>query len=168
MISAHRNRYQILAAALLFTLLLSCSAEAQTPTRLTPSAETIKAPAPPARVAFAALPFVTKLRVAYERKYQVMLRASALLRDGHDRCLTDNCRSLPAGEIIMLDSPYILSVMGRPSLRVRHGKQLFYVPAEEPNFAFSEMVAPVSPTLLGQVLSVRTKVKNAFSLTKKR
>jgi hypothetical protein len=59
-------------------------------------------------------------------------------------------------------------VMGRPSLRVRYGKQLFYVPAEEKNFAFSEITAPASPTMLGQVLSVRTKLKNAFSLTKKR
>jgi hypothetical protein len=121
-----------------------------------------------ARLTFAALPFVAKLRAAYEKKYQVMLRASALLRDGHDRCITDDCRSLPAGEIVTLDSPYILSVMGRPSLRVRHGKQLFYVPAEEKNFAFSETAAPASPTMLGQVLSVRTKFKNAFSLTKKR
>ena len=167
MIPAHRNLHQLLATALLFTFLLPFSVQAQTVARLTPSDGNAAASAH-LRVAFAALPFVAKLRAAYEKKYQVMLRTSALLRDSKDRCITDDCRSLPAGEIVTLDSPYILFVMGRPSLRVCYGKQLFYVPAEEKNFAFSEMVAPASPTLLGQVLGVRAKLKNAFRLTKKR
>lgn len=167
MIPAHRNLPQLLAAALLLPFLLPFSVNAQTVARLTPSDGNAEAPAP-LRVAFAALPFVAKLRTAYEKQYQVMLRTSALLRDSQDRCLTDDCRSLPAGEIVTLDSPYLLSVLGRPSLRVRYGKQLFYVPAEEKNFAFSEATAPASPTLLGQVLGVRTKLKKAFSLTQKR
>lgn len=119
-------------------------------------------------VPFASLPFAAKLRAAYENNYEVTLKTSALLRDSKDRCLSNDCRSLPAGEVVTLDSPYIQSVMGRPSLRVRHRKQSFYIPAEEKNFAFSEVVAPVPATFVNQVLSVPSKLMNAFSPTSNR
>lgn len=126
--------------------------------------------APVARtgVAFAARPFVDKLRTAYESHYEVTLRTSALLRDSHDRCLSADCRSLPAGEVVRLDSPYILSVMGRPSIRVRYGKQSFYIPAEEQNFAFSEVSGESSKTLVSQVLSAPAKLMGGHTLASKR
>ncbi len=131
----------------------------QPPTPAAPSLQTA--------VAFAALPFNDKLRAAYRSHYEVTLKNSALLRDSHDRCLSADCRSLPAGEIVTLDSPYILSVLGRPSLRVRHGKQSFYIPAEEQNFAFSEVRAEAPKTLVSQVLTAPTKLMNAFSAASK-
>ena len=119
-------------------------------------------------VAFTALPFIDKLRAAYENNYEVTLRTSALLRDSKDRCLTIDCRSLPAGEIVTLDSPHMLSVMGRPSIRVRYGKQSFYIPAEEKNFAFSEVSPEPSKPLISQVLTAPTKLMSAFSQAAKR
>ncbi len=127
--------------------------------------------APPAartEVAFAARPFSEKLRTAYESNYEVTLKSSALLRDSKDRCLSADCRSLPAGEVVTLASPYLLSVMGRPSIRVRHGKQSFYIPAEEQHFAFSEVSAAAPKNLVSQVLSAPTKLMGAFSLASKR
>ena len=118
-------------------------------------------------VAFAALPFNDKLRAAYNSHYEVTLKNSALLRDSHDRCLSADCRSLPAGEVVTLDSPYVLSVLGRPSLRVRHGRQSFYIPAEEQNFAFSEVRAEAPKTLVSQVLTAPTKLMSAFSAASK-
>ncbi len=125
------------------------------------------APSLQTAVSFAALPFNDKLRAAYSSHYAVTLKNSALLRDSHDRCLAADCRSLPAGEIVTLDSPYILSVLGRPSLRVRHGKQRFYIPAEEQNLAFSEVRAEAPKTLVSQVLTAPTKLMNAFSAASK-
>ena len=122
-------------------------------------------PAVQAEVAFAARPFEQKVRTAYESHYQVILKRTALLRDSHDRCLSPDCRSLPAGEVVTLDSPYLVDVMGRPTLRVRHGKQTFYVPAEEKNFEFSTDIQAPKATLIGQVLNTPIKVKKAFSLT---
>lgn len=119
-------------------------------------------------VAFAERPFTGKLRTAYENNYKVTLKTSALLRDSKDRCLSDDCRSLSAGEVVTLDSPYVLSVMGRPSIRVRHGKQSFYIPAEEHRFAFSEVSAEAPKTLVSQVLSAPTKLKSALSFASKR
>lgn len=119
-------------------------------------------------VAFAALPFTRKLRAAFENNYEVTLKTSALLRDSNDRCLSADCRSLPAGEVVTLESPHLLSVMGRPSLRVRHGRQSFYIPAEEKNFAFSEEIAEAPKTLVSQVLTAPTKLMGAFSLASKR
>ena len=126
------------------------------------------APTVRTEVAFAELPFTRKLRAAYENYYEVTLKSSALLRDSHDRCLSADCRSLPAGEVVTLESPYLLSVMGRPSIRVRHGKQSFYIPAEEKNFAFSEEIAEAPKTLVSQVLTAPTKLIGAFSLASKR
>jgi carbonic anhydrase len=125
------------------------------------------APAARKAVTFHSLAFADKLRAAFENKYEVALKTATLLRDSHDRCLSADCRSLPAGEIVTLESPHILSVLGRPSVRVRHGKQRFYVPAEEKNFAFSEVPAEPAKTLVGQMLTAPTRFKNAFSPTTK-
>jgi carbonic anhydrase len=125
-------------------------------------------PAARTEVAFAALPFVDKLRAAYESNFEVTLKTSALLRDSRDRCLSADCRSLPAGEVVALDSPHVLSVMGRPSLRVRYGKQSFYVPAEEKNFAFSEVSAEAPKTLVSQMLTAPTKLMSVFSVASRR
>ena len=119
-------------------------------------------------VAFAERPFIGKLRTAYENNYQVTLRTSALLRDSKDRCLSDDCRSLSAGEVVTLDSPHVLSVLGRPSIRVRYGKQSFYIPAEEQRFAFSEVSAEAPKTFVSQVLSAPTKLMGALSFASKR
>ncbi|MBS1808876.1 MAG: carbonic anhydrase [Acidobacteria bacterium] len=119
-------------------------------------------------VAFADLPFTNKVRAAYDSSYQVVLKRNALMRDSYDRCVSEDCRSLPAGEVVTLDSPYLLNVMGRPALRVRHGKQTFYVPAEEKNFEFSTEMQETKSSLMGQVLSAPTKLMNAFTMAGKR
>ena len=116
--------------------------------------------------AFADLSFASKVRAVYENNYQVVLKRNALLRDSHDRCIAADCRSLPAGEIVTLDSPYLLEVMGRPNLRVRYGRRTFYIPAEENNFVFSTDVWEPRYNLMGQLVNASTKVMNAFSLTR--
>lgn len=127
---------------------------------------TFSAPGPEL-VAFSELTFANKIRTAYENRFQVVLKRNALLRDSHDRCLTDDCRSLSAGEIVTLDSPHLLEVMGRANLLVRHGRRTFYIPAEEQNFTFTTDVRETKPTLMGQMVAASTKVVNAFSLTSK-
>jgi carbonic anhydrase len=108
-----------------------------------------------------------KIRSAYENSYQVTLRRTAMLRDSRDRCLYTDCRSLPAGAIVTLDSPHVLDVMGIPNVRVRSGKQAFYVRAEEANFVFSTDVQSAKSSTIGQVLSVPTKLMTAFSVAAK-
>lgn len=121
----------------------------------------------PELVDFSELTFANKVRAAYENRFQVVLKRNALLRDSRDRCITFDCRSLPAGEIVLLEAPQALEVMGRPNLRVRHKRQTFYIPAEEQNFTFTTTTKEIKPTMLGQMVAKSSKVVNAFSLTSK-
>lgn len=75
--------------------------------------------------------FEKTLRSAYDNDQRVMLKKSLLMRDGHDACATDDCRSIPAGELVRLENPLVLNVMGRPQLKVRYKGKSVYIPADE-------------------------------------
>ncbi|MFN7944350.1 MAG: carbonic anhydrase [Blastocatellia bacterium] len=75
--------------------------------------------------------FEKTLRSAYDNDQRVMLKKSMLMRDGHDGCATDDCRSIPAGELVRLENPLVLNVMGRPQLKVRYKGKSVYIPADE-------------------------------------
>ena len=74
--------------------------------------------------------FEARIRQAYEKKRSVVLKRSMLMLDGHDRCVTEDCRSIVAGEIVKLDHPMILNIMGRPQLKVRYKKYTCYILAD--------------------------------------
>lgn len=80
--------------------------------------------------------FEHNLRVAYEKKLDVVLRKTTLMRDEHDRCATDDCRKIAAGEAVKLESPLVLNVMGRPQLKVRYKGKPYYILAETDTIAF--------------------------------
>lgn len=75
--------------------------------------------------------FEKTLRSAYDNDQRVMLKKSMLMRDDHDTCATDDCRSIPAGELVRLENPLVLNVMGRPQLKVRYKGKSVYIPADE-------------------------------------
>lgn len=75
--------------------------------------------------------FAGALQAAYQNQQGVMLRKSMLLRDTHDSCASDDCRSIPAGEVVQLDNPVILNVMGRPQLKVRYKGKSGYIAADQ-------------------------------------
>ncbi len=124
-------------------------------------------PAIKPQVAFSMLPFAEKLRTAYEKDFQLVLKQTTLMRDSKDHCVLPDCRSLAAGEIVKIESPYLLEIMGRPNIRVRSGKQVFYLPAEEQNIAFSNTPAEEKASLITQVLSAPTKLMSALSFASK-
>lgn len=70
------------------------------------------------------------VRNAFQAKQGITLKKTMLMRDDKDRCSTDDCRSVPAGESLSLDTPLILNVMGRPELKVRHKGRTFYILAD--------------------------------------
>lgn len=80
--------------------------------------------------------FATLLRAAFERKIEVRLRKSMLMRDERDRCVTIDCRNVPAGETVEVVSPGVLDVMGRRQLRVKYKGRTFYILADESAFDF--------------------------------
>jgi carbonic anhydrase len=72
--------------------------------------------------------FEETLRQAFEEKLEVRLQKPMLMRNGHDRCYFDDCRNIPAGEEVKLESPAILNVMGRKQVRVTYkGKHVYLV-----------------------------------------
>ena len=75
--------------------------------------------------------FMSALLGAYENKQGLMVTKTTLMRDMNDHCFTEDCRSLPAGAIVKLEIPQILSIMGRPQLKVRYKGQSFYISAEK-------------------------------------
>lgn len=80
--------------------------------------------------------FQEALRFAFENKGDVITKKSLLMRDEQDRCVTFDCRHLPAGEIIKIMSPFILNISGHPSIKVRYKGQNFYVYADVTDFEF--------------------------------
>lgn len=70
------------------------------------------------------------LRTAFQAKQGITLKKTMLMRDEKDRCSTDDCRSVAAGERLSLDTPLILNVMGRPQLKVHHKGRSFYILAD--------------------------------------
>jgi hypothetical protein len=74
--------------------------------------------------------FEKSIRVAYDRKLDVLLKKTMLMHDERDRCATDDCKKIAAGERIKLDAPVLLSVMGRPQLRVRYKGRPYYISAD--------------------------------------
>lgn len=70
------------------------------------------------------------VRNAFQAKQGIMLKKTMLMRDEKDRCSTDDCRSVAAGESLSLDTPLILNVMGRPQLKVHHKGRSFYILAD--------------------------------------
>ncbi|HWQ32375.1 MAG TPA: carbonic anhydrase [Blastocatellia bacterium] len=71
------------------------------------------------------------LRTAYENDQKVMLRKSMLMRDSRDGCATEDCRSIPAGEVVRLENPLVLNIMGRPQVKVRYKGRSVYITADE-------------------------------------
>ena len=78
--------------------------------------------------------FAGDIREAYENKFSVFLKKTMLMRDDKDRCAAEDCRSIPAGELVRLDSPLVLNVMGRPQLRVRYKGRTCYILADPDAF----------------------------------
>jgi hypothetical protein len=74
--------------------------------------------------------FEKSVRIAYEKKLDVMMKKTMLMRDEHDRCATDDCRKISPGETVKMDSPLVLTVMGRPQLRVRYKGKPYFILAE--------------------------------------
>lgn len=70
------------------------------------------------------------IRQAFQAKQSITLKKTMLMRDEKDRCITDDCRSVAAGESLSLDTPLILNVMGRPQLKVHHKGRSFYILAD--------------------------------------
>lgn len=118
-------------------------------------------------VAFIARPFDDKLRTAFHNNTAVILKKTLLMHDSRDDCVTPDCRSLSAGEIVRIDSPVVLEVMGRPNIRIRHGKQTFYAPADERNFEFTEAGSAqdeeARPGLVSRILTAPARLMNAVN-----
>ncbi len=90
--------------------------------------------AEPKKIALAAPTGLARLaenvRNAFQAKQGITLKKTMLMRDEKDRCSTDDCRSIAAGESLSLETPLILNVMGRPQLKVRHKGRSFYILAD--------------------------------------
>jgi hypothetical protein len=78
--------------------------------------------------------FQDNLKQAFDEKSEVMLKKSMLMRNGSDRCYFDDCRTIPAGEKIKLDSPSVLTIMGRHQLKVSYKGKHVYVLADPEAF----------------------------------
>lgn len=74
--------------------------------------------------------FADSLRVAYAQKANLLVKKTTLMRDEKDSCATENCRSIAAGERVSLENPTILSVMGRPQIKVRYNGRPCYILAD--------------------------------------
>lgn len=74
--------------------------------------------------------FADSLRIAYNKKTNLMVKKPTLMRDEKDSCATENCRSIAAGESVSLENPTILSVMGRPQIKVRYHGRPCYILAD--------------------------------------
>lgn len=74
--------------------------------------------------------FAENIRLAYEKKTNLMVKKTTLMRDEKDSCATENCHSIAAGERVSLENPTILSVMGRPQLKVRYQGRPCYILAD--------------------------------------
>ena len=74
--------------------------------------------------------FADRLRLAYEKKGNLMVKKTTLMRDERDSCATENCRSIAAGERVSLENPVILNVMGRPQVKVRYHGRPCYILAD--------------------------------------
>jgi hypothetical protein len=58
------------------------------------------------------------------------------MRDSNDSCVWFDCKQIPAGETVKLESPFLLQVGGRPHIKVKyHGKQC-YIPANAQDFVY--------------------------------
>lgn len=82
--------------------------------------------------------FAESIRSAYETKRNVQLKKTMLMRDERDRCATDDCRGIPAGELVSLESPLILSVMERRQLKVRYKGRSYYILADVEAMEFTD------------------------------
>jgi hypothetical protein len=78
--------------------------------------------------------FADEVRHAFEDKLVFELKKPMLMRNGDDRCLFDDCRSIPAGEKVKVESPQILNIMGRHQVRVSYKGQRMYVLADPEAF----------------------------------
>jgi hypothetical protein len=78
----------------------------------------------------AATLFPTTLERAYREKLNLLVKKTVLMRDSHDRCAFDDCRSIAAGERVKLENPVVLNIMGREQLRVRYKGRVCYILAE--------------------------------------
>jgi carbonic anhydrase len=76
------------------------------------------------------------LRSAFENKSDVMVKSSLLMRDEQDRCVTSDCRYLPAGETVKIISPALLNINNKPFIRVRYKGQSFYIQANAKDLEF--------------------------------
>jgi carbonic anhydrase len=94
------------------------------------------------------------LRTVYERRRGLMLTRSLLMRDAQDRCLTEDCRRIPAGEIVSLENPMLLRSMGRSLLKVRYQGKSCYIVADEDAMEATDQMDVVP----------RTNPLNAFRL----
>jgi carbonic anhydrase len=75
--------------------------------------------------------FEQVIRTAYERRRRLMLTRSLLMRDAQDRCMTEDCQRIPAGEIVSLENPMLMRNMGRLLLKVRYQGKSCYIAADE-------------------------------------
>lgn len=93
---------------------------------LSPDEKTKEAASAPVRRAS----FAESIQTAFEKNRKLVLKKTMLMRNEHDGCATDGCRSIPAGELVSLASPLVLNVMGRPQLKVRYKGRPVYILAE--------------------------------------
>jgi carbonic anhydrase len=81
--------------------------------------------------------FADSIRAAYAKNRNVQLKKTMLMRDDRDRCATDDCRGIPAGELVSLESPLILNVMDRRQLKVRYKGHSYYILADAEALEFT-------------------------------
>jgi hypothetical protein len=56
--------------------------------------------------------------------------------DSNDSCVMFDCRQIPAGEVVKLESPFLMMVGGRPHIKIKfHGKEC-YIPANAEYLAY--------------------------------
>jgi carbonic anhydrase len=82
--------------------------------------------------------FAESIRSAYETKRKVLLKKTMLMRDERDRCATDDCRGIPAGELVSVESPLILNVMEKRQLKVRYKGRSYYILADADAMEFTD------------------------------
>jgi carbonic anhydrase len=83
--------------------------------------------------------FAQKVREAYESKAEVYVMKSLLMRDENDRCAPFDCVNIPAGSAVQVASPLVVTVGGRPQLRLKYKGKFCYVPALEEDFSFTNV-----------------------------
>jgi carbonic anhydrase len=84
----------------------------------------------PGAPAHAQVRFAENLRLAYEKQTPLMVKKTMLMRNEKDSCATENCRSIAAGERVSLANPAILSILGRPQIKVRYQGRSCYILAD--------------------------------------